>query len=98
MKTVTLNGAAFTDLRGFYREMAQLLAPGREDEIGRNLDALCDLLRGGFGFHDYGEELTIVWENYAASRANLGERETLRLMEVMLDSDMGHKCHVELKE
>ena len=29
------------------------------------------LLRGGFGFHRYGEELTLVWENYAASRARL---------------------------
>ena len=98
MKTVTLNGAAFSDLRGFYREMAHLLAPGNEDEIGHNLDALCDLLRGGFGFHKYGEELTIVWENYAASRANLGERDTLRIVEVMLDHDAGHKCRVELKE
>ena len=97
MKEIHLDGAKFTDRRGFFREMARLLAPGNEDEVGRNLDALNDLLRGGFGFHDYGEPITVIWEHYPTSIANLGERDMLRILEVMLDADSGHDCTVKLK-
>ena len=43
-----IDGGRFEDTAGFYRQVtAQLARPGFAG--GDNLDALCDLLRGGFG-------------------------------------------------
>ena len=68
-KTIVINGNNFSDLEGFFFEMDLLLTSGME--AGHNLNAFNDLLRGGFGIYEYGEPVTIAWENSAKSRTSL---------------------------
>lgn len=99
MWEVVLDGDRFDDLDGFYDEMERLLTKNLDWKPGHNLDAFNDLLRGGFGGHEYGEPLRIRWLHYERSREMLGVETTLRLIEIMLDfRDSGHCCVLELHD
>jgi RNAse (barnase) inhibitor barstar len=74
---LTIDGARFHDLDGFYDEVSTQLIPGAD--WGRNLDAFNDILRGGFGTPQGGFILT--WVNAQISRATLGHAETARWLE-----------------
>lgn len=47
-----LDGTRITSLETFYDEISRVVIPGHQ--WGRNLDALNDILRGGFGTPDEG--------------------------------------------
>lgn len=97
MKTYTIDGEHFSDMEGFYREMEELLVRAEDFEPGHNLNAFNDLLRGGFGMHEYGEPILIRWENYGKSKEDLGEEQILCILEVILQGgDTGHDCKLEL--
>ena len=64
MKTFILDGNRFDDLEGFYCEIDRLLTKDLTWKTGHNLNAYNDLLRGGFGVHEYGEPIIIKWLNY----------------------------------
>jgi RNAse (barnase) inhibitor barstar len=81
---LTIDGAAFSDLDGFYEEVSRRLIPGAD--WGRNLDAFNDILRGGFGTPEGG--LTLRWRNASLSRERLGYAETLRYLRRKLQ-----RCH-----
>ena len=99
MKEFILDGTRFSDMEGFYDEIDRLLTKGLDWETGHNLDAFNDLLRGGFGVHEYGEPIRIKWTNYRKSKKDLGDQMLLRILEIMLDCDeTGHQCTVELYE
>ena len=72
MKQIVIDGNNFSDIEGFYCEMDKLLTRDLTWKTGHNLNAFNDLLRGGFGFHEYGEKLSITWINAGKSRADLG--------------------------
>jgi len=69
-RLLILDGEKFSDLDGFYREIGRLL--GGDGDAGRNLDALRDLLYGGFGVHAPGEKLRLIWKRAKKSRRELG--------------------------
>ena len=97
MLEVVLNGNRFDDLEGFYNEIDRLLTKGLTWRTGHNLDAFNDLLRGGFGVHEYGEPVRIKWLHYARSKEKLGSQTVLQLIEIILDfRDTGHCCQLEL--
>ena len=97
MKEFILDGNNFSDLEGFYTEIDKLLTKDLTWKTGHNLDAFNDLLRGGFGVHDYEEEIVIKWINYAKSKKDLGTETILKLLEVFLDCDnSGHSCKLEI--
>ncbi len=87
-KAVIIDGNTFSDLSGFYDEVERKLTHGLDWSIGRNLDAFNDVLRGGFGVHDYGEPLTLTWMNSAKSKRDLGRESTTRHYKGMLAT-----CH-----
>lgn len=89
--TYRLDGSSFRDAAGFYRKIAELMTDGTT-ETGNNLDALNDILRGGFGKHRYGEPIELVWENFQDSRETLGDPLTLRILNVILNADDDHDC------
>lgn len=67
---IEIDGLTFDDLPGFYDEVARkLIAPGQF--WGRNLDALNDVLRGGFGTPEGG--FVLRWRHAQRSRACLGQ-------------------------
>ena len=97
MKTFILNGNNFTDMEGFYNEMDKLLTKNLHWKTGHNLNAFNDLLRGGFGVHEYNEPITIRWINFDKSKEALGDEMMLILLEIMLDcDDSDHDIKVEI--
>jgi len=74
-----IHGERVRSLDDFYREIGEAInGPG--GYFGRNLDALWDCLRGGFGTPDEGG-YTIRWLNAEQSRRALGYEETIRQLE-----------------
>lgn len=84
LPVLTLDGARFFDVEGFYDEVSQRMVPG--STWGRNLDAFNDILRGGFGTPEGGFRLR--WANSNLSRTRLGWDETIRFVERKLTT-----CH-----
>lgn len=97
MKTFLLDGNNFSSMEGFYDEIDKLLTKNLQWKTGHNLNAFNDLLRGGFGVHDYSEPITIKWINYSKSKKDLGDETVLMLLEIMLNcDDTDHDVKVEL--
>ena len=97
MKTFILDGNDFTDMEGFYDQIDKLLTKNLQWKTGHNLYAFNDLLRGGFGVHEYREPITIKWVNFNKSKEALGDEMVLILLEIMLDcDDSGHDVKVEI--
>lgn len=72
-----LDGTRITSLSAFYDEVSDKLIP--DVFWGRNLNALDDILRGGFGTPDEG--FIIRWQRSDLSRESLGYDETVRQLE-----------------
>ena len=97
MKEFILDGNKFNDIEGFYNEIDKLLTKDLDWKTGHNLDAFNDLLRGGFGVHEYEEPIIIKWINYEKSKKDLGNETILTILEIILDCDnSGHSCKLEL--
>lgn len=93
MKRIEINGQRFSNLTEFYDEIENNLTKGLDWKIGRNLDALNDVLRGGLGVHDYNEPIEIVWNHSGKSKTDLGFTETVKYLEHKLA-----KCHPSNKD
>jgi RNAse (barnase) inhibitor barstar len=85
---LVIDGANFSALNDFYDEVERQLTKGLDWRIGRNLDAFNDVLRGGFGRHEYGEPILLRWKNSEKSGNDLGGPETILYLERMLT-----RCH-----
>ncbi len=88
MKNIVIDGEKFSTLEGFFTEIDRLLTKDLDWQTGHNLDAFNDLLRGGFGVHEYGEALHIKWIHFAKSRRDLGYSATKDYYQ-----DVLKKCH-----
>jgi RNAse (barnase) inhibitor barstar len=78
---LVVDGSRFSDLDGFAREFSRLLSGYT---WSGNLDALDDVLRGGYGTPADGWVLR--WVASETSRAALGHAETARRLERLLPS------------
>ena len=83
-----------------YEEASQIVDQvficGLDWKIGRNLNAFNDILRGGFGRHEYGQPIHIQWLAYEKSVRNLGKETMDTIVEIILDTDhSGHDCSLE---
>ncbi|MBO4444826.1 MAG: barstar family protein [Bacteroidaceae bacterium] len=87
-RTIIIDGNLFDTEEGFYDLMDKLLTKDLPWKTGHNLDAFNDLLRGGFGVHEDGEPLEIVWLNSEKSKKDLGYKATIEHWEEILT-----KCH-----
>jgi RNAse (barnase) inhibitor barstar len=88
MKEILIDGNKFSDLSGFYDEIERIFTKGLNWKIGRNLDALNDLLRGGFGMHEYEQPIVVRWINSTKSQSDFGYKATLEYLKSVLE-----KCH-----
>jgi hypothetical protein len=59
-----------------YREFNRVFMPNEEWTLGEILDALDDVLYGGFGVLEGAEPVRVVWADHAVSRAALGVETT----------------------
>ncbi len=92
----TIDGRRFSNMAGFYDEVEQVFICGLDWKIGRNLNAFNDILRGGFGRHEYGQPIPIKWLSYEKSVRDLGRETMDTITEIILDTDhSGHDCTLE---
>lgn len=86
-KEYVIDGSTITSLEAFYDQIGDRLVG--DAFWGRNLDALDDVLRGGYyGIPEGG--FILRWTGSEFSRANLGYPETVRQLELRLQ-----RCHPE---
>lgn len=71
--TVTINSNNFNDLEGFYNEIDRVLTQGLDWRTGHNLNAFNDILRGGFGVHEYEEPIKLIWNDANKSKRELSK-------------------------
>jgi len=93
-KTITINADHFSDLAGFYEEMNKLFMKDTDWKLGHSLDALNDILYGGFGVFNPGEPVLVRWLNASKSRADLGADETRKNYQMKIDQ--GYPYNVKL--
>jgi RNAse (barnase) inhibitor barstar len=91
-QTITINGDNFSDLESFYDEIDRVLTKDLDWQIGHNLDAFNDLLRGGFGVYEYAEPVNIVWTHFSDSMDKLGSELIDTILEIVADHD-----HIEFE-
>ncbi|MFI9489371.1 barstar family protein [Promicromonospora sp. NPDC052451] len=93
LPVLVVDGTRFSDLDGFAREFSRLLTGYT---WSGNLDALNDVLRGGYGTPAGGWVLR--WLGSEASRAALGHAATARRLERLLPSvDPSNRAAVEAR-
>ena len=81
-KTYEIDGASFSTLEEFAHHFSKVVLC---DHVWRgNLNAFNDILRGGFGTPDGG--FILVWHNSNISRESLGYQETIRKLELQLET------------
>jgi len=68
-KEFEIDGAEFSDLKGFFHVIGQQLV--NNNQWGRNWNAFNDILVGGFVRTEYGEPFKLTWKNSAISRQEL---------------------------
>jgi RNAse (barnase) inhibitor barstar len=71
-KTLTINGRAIVDIPTFYAEVNRVFMAEEGWKLAESLDALNDLLYGGYGAIQGREPVDLVWHDMEASRAALG--------------------------
>ena len=92
----TIDGRRFSNMAGFYDEVERVFTFGLDRKNGRNLNAFNDILRGGFGRHEYGQPIHIQWLAYEKIVRNLGKVTMDTIVEIILDTDhSGHDCTLE---
>lgn len=71
-KTLTLLGSNIHDIPSFYAEINRVFMAGEDWALGHSLDALDDMLYGGYGAIRGKEPIRLVWQGMAQSSASLG--------------------------
>jgi len=79
-----IEGFRIVSLETFFDEITRVVVPG--SSWGHNLDAIDDILRGGFGTPDEG--IILKWSHSRFSKEKLGYAETVRQLEIRLK-----QCH-----
>lgn len=85
-KTLTILGANIQDIPSFYAEINRVFMADEDWRLGESLDALDDILRGGYGAVGTSGAVTIVWRDMAAARSSLG----LDATRSFLQAKLGH--------
>jgi RNAse (barnase) inhibitor barstar len=73
-----IQGSSIRGIASFYREINRVFMADEDWSIAESLDALDDLLYGGFGAAKGAATLEIIWRDMEISRLSLGYEETRR--------------------
>ena len=74
--TLTVIGDNFHDIPSFYAEINRVFMSDEDWTLGPSLDALDDMLHGGYGATAGREPVRLVWEGFEGSRSDLGVETT----------------------
>ncbi|MFC3716233.1 barstar family protein [Luteimonas soli] len=75
-QALTLDGTRIHDIPSFYDEINRVFMVGVGWTLGPSLDALDDMLYGGYGVLDGDAPATLVWTDFEANREALGVETT----------------------
>lgn len=78
---LTIDGALITDIASFYAQIDKVFMDGESWTLGQSLDALNDLLHGGYGAAAGFDRVVVTWKDIDRSRAALGPDVTRRFLE-----------------
>jgi len=71
-KTIIIDGGNIHDIPSFYKEINMVFMANEDWKLGESLDAFNDLLYGGFGEINGGEEVCLIWKDFEKNRKDLG--------------------------
>ncbi|TCZ79377.1 hypothetical protein E0485_05815 [Paenibacillus albiflavus] len=91
-RSFLIDGDNFSDFQGFTREFSKNVLSNKHIWNG-SLDALNDILRGGFGDIEEDDEIEITWKNSNKSIKDLGYEEIIQRLQNKYDN-----CHPTNKE
>ncbi|KRG76357.1 ribonuclease inhibitor [Stenotrophomonas chelatiphaga] len=81
----TLQGSDIVDIPSLYAELNRVFMADEDWALGNSLDALDDLLYGGYGALQGQQAVTVVWQDMETSRAALGVAATTAWLQHKLD-------------
>ncbi len=84
MAEYVIEGGRIRGIPDLYMELNRLFMTGEDWQLGASLDALDDLLYGGYGTLAEDDTVRIVWRDAAHSRDALGVAETERWLRAKL--------------
>ena len=90
-KWIYIDGRDIHTLHDFFVQMNQKLTFETDRKAGRSLNAFRELLWGGFGVHDYGAPLHIVWIYAEKSRQALGNKYFEKITAMIEDHESNNK-------
>ena len=81
-KTLEIHGGSIRDIATLYQEINRVFMANEDWELGPSLDALDDMLRGGYGAITGRQRVRLVWRDMEVSQSVLGVDATrLHLLE-----------------
>lgn len=75
-RTVTIDGRRIRDIPSLYAEINRVFMVGVDWQLGPSLDALDDMLYGGYGVLNGSEPVTLIWLDLEKNRTDLGYEAT----------------------
>ena len=84
-KTLTLVGTDIHDIPSLFDEINRVFMSGEDWTLGPSLDALDDMLYGGFGVLDGDEPVALVWTDFQRMERVLGLETTRAFLEQKLE-------------
>lgn len=82
---LTIDANRFDDIPGFYDEINRVFMADEDWKLGHSLDALDDLLYGGYGILKDAGVARLRWKNMDKSRNDLGLETTRRWLSEKLE-------------
>lgn len=83
--TLIIEASRFDDIPGFYQEINRIFMQGEDWTLGESLDALDDLLYGGYGAAAGEKSFRVIWRDMEKSRHDLGTETTRNWLSEKLD-------------
>ncbi|MDT3488323.1 ribonuclease inhibitor [Stenotrophomonas maltophilia] len=84
--TLQVEGAAINDIASLYAEINRVFMAGEDWQLAPSLDALDDLLYGGYAALAGHAQATLIWRDIAHSRTALGMETTRQWLLAKLDT------------
>lgn len=75
--SLLIDGTRITDIPSFYDEVNRVFMAGESWTLGPSLDALDDLLYGGYGALHGASSARVEWSDHERSRRALGREATI---------------------
>lgn len=84
---MVLQGSAVGDIPSFYDEINRVFMSDEDWQLAHSLDALDDMLYGGYGVLAGHGGATLIWQDIEHARNALGEEATRAWLQAKLDGN-----------